>query len=71
MQSEFWQAAYIRMFDGSGQLIPSIHPQTNMSLFTSLGEILSHGYMISGVMPFQIAFPTFASVLLGPGVMVD
>jgi len=71
MLSEFWKTAYIRMFDGSGQLIPSIYPQTNMSLFTSLGKILSHGYMISRVMPLQITFPTFASVLLGPGVKVD
>jgi len=59
------------MFDGSNQLILSIHPQTNMSLFTALGKILSHGYIIARVIPLQIAFPTLASVLLGPGVKID
>ena len=71
MLSEFWQLTYIQMFDGGNQLTPSVHPQTDMSVFTALGRIMSHGYIISGVLPLQIAFPTLAGALLGPGVQVD
>ena len=57
MLSEFWQMTYMRMFDGGNQLTPSVHPQTDMSVFTALGKIMSHGYIISGV----LCFPNFSS----------
>jgi len=64
MLSEFWQVTYIRMFDGGNQLTPVIYPQTDMSVFTTLGKIMSHGYIISSIFPLQIAFPTLVGALL-------
>ena len=35
-----------------------------------MGRILSHGYLATGMLPVHIAFPTLASMLLGPSVVV-
>ena len=35
-----------------------------------MGRILSHGYLSTGMLPVHIAFPTLASMLLGPSVVV-
>lgn len=35
-----------------------------------LGAVLSHGYLIAGILPAFIAFPTLAMMLLGPGTNV-
>lgn len=61
----FWEAAYKCAFDGSSLLLPVLHPHLNMSMLPHMGLILSHGYLLSGVFPTQIAFPALAYVLLG------
>lgn len=71
MLSQFWEITLPMYFEGSNQVVPVIHAQTNMAQFTTLGKIISHGYLVSGVLPLQIAFPTLAGILLGAGVEVD
>ena len=64
MLSAFWEEAYKHFFDGSCLLVPSVHPNMDVSLMPTLGLVLSHGYLVSGFMPTRIAFPALASVLL-------
>ena len=71
MLSEFWKNTLPIYFEGDNQMIPLIHAHTNMVIFSTLGKILSHGYLISGVLPLQVAFPSMASVLLGINVEFD
>ncbi len=33
---------------------------------TTLGTVISHGFLVSGFLPIRVAFPVLASVLLGP-----
>ena len=65
MLSAFWDEAYKRHFDGSSLLTPVVHAQSNMSDLPLLGKILSHGYLLEGYLPVQIAFPSLATILLG------
>ena len=44
-----------------------IHPQMDMSTFTIVGRIISHGYLVAGILPVRIALPTLICMLLGPG----
>ena len=41
MLSAFWEEAYIHFFDGSSLLVPTVHPNVDMSLLPKLGLILS------------------------------
>ena len=63
MLSAFWEEAYIHFFDGSSLLVPTVHPNVDMSLLPKLGLILSHGYLVCGFLPTRIAFPALASIL--------
>ena len=71
MYAAFWQRAYSVLFEGATLLTPMIHPQMDMSLFTTIGRILSHGYLVSGVLPVRIALPTLICMLLGPGSSIS
>ena len=66
MLSAFWEEAYVHFFDGSSLLVPTIHPNVDMSLLPKLGLILSHGYLMCGFLPTRIAFPALASILNPP-----
>lgn len=65
MFSCFWEIVYLRFFDGTQLLSPSIHVGINMEILPRLGNILSHGYLVSGFLPVQIVFPVLASTLTG------
>ena len=41
----------------------------DMTVFPTLGKIISHGYLSSGFLPLQIALPTLVSLLFGNTVM--
>ncbi len=43
-----------------------IHPQTELSYLPIIGKIISNCYLISGILPVQIALPTLVKILLGP-----
>lgn len=51
--------------DGSSPLCPVVHPEMNVSLLAIMGFIISHAYMVSGILPVRIAFPCLAHSLLG------
>jgi len=66
MYSAFWEKAYTMFFEGSSLLTPMVHPQVNISLFPVLGKIISHCYLVSGMLPVRIALPTLMCILKGP-----
>ena len=71
MFSAFWEEVYRRFFDGACLLTPNLHATTDMSALPLLGQILSHGFLISGYIPIRIAFPSLAGILLGPTTNVS
>ena len=66
--SAFWEDAYVKDFDGSSTYVPSVHPHSDISRYSVLGAIMSHGFMSSGILPNRLAFPVIASTLLGTDV---
>ena len=61
MFSAFFDELYIQMFDGATLLYPNI--SCDMSTFEVIGSIISHAYLVSGVLPDRIAFPCLAFIL--------
>ena len=70
MFSAFWVDAYIRAFDGCNTLVPQAHPHVDLAMFPVLATILSHGFLVTGMLPVRIAFPCLAAVVLGPMVTI-
>ena len=70
MLSMFWEKTYMKMFDGGALLIPAVHHQVAMENFPTVGAILSHGYLVCGMLPARIAFPVLATCLLGPSTKI-
>lgn len=66
MYAAFWEKAYVSLFEGATLLTPMIHPQMDMSVLPVFGRILSHAYLVSGVLPIRIALPSLTCMLLGP-----
>ena len=56
--------------EGATVLTPMIHPQMDMSVFPIIGRILSHGYLVAGILPTRIALPTLMCMLLGAATTV-
>ena len=65
MFSGFFNVAYTQLFDGTSLVTPTIHPGTDFSIFRVLGSVISHAYLVSGVLPIRIAFPCLAGILCG------
>ncbi len=68
--SAVWVDAYIRAFDGCNSLVPQAHPHIDLGMLPVLGTILSHGFLVTGMLPVRIAFPCLAAVALGPMVSI-
>lgn len=68
--SAFWECAYTQAFDGSSTLIPQAHPHIDMSMYPILGTILSHGFLVTGILPVRLSFPTIAATVFGPTVEI-
>lgn len=66
MFSAFWESCYATLSDGSTLLVPMISPQMDISLLSTLGRILSHGYLVCGFIPVRIALPCLLGILCGP-----
>ena len=71
LYSGFWEVAYLETFDDGCLLIPAVHPQVDMTKFSTLGQILSHGYLVCGFLPLRIAFPIVALTVLGPKTKIS
>ena len=65
MFTAFFDEAYKELFDGCTLLIPALHPNIDFSSLPIFGAIMSHSYLVSGVLPIRVAFPTLAQCLLG------
>lgn len=63
--TDFFDEAYKERFDGCTLLIPALHPNIDFSFLPIFGAIMSHSYLVSGVLPIRVAFPTLAQCLLG------
>ncbi len=64
----FWKMSYLKHFDGETLLVPSIFPGMKSCEMTTLGTIMSHGYLVCGFLPIRLAFPVIATALKGPNV---
>ena len=72
MLSEFWDVAYGKFFEGATTLTPMIHPQLDFTVYPILGRgVMSHGYLVVGMLPIRIALPSLVSMLLGPSALVS
>lgn len=70
--SAFFEEAYIRLFDGASLLTPADFPNVEMPPLATLGAIISHAYLMTGVLPVKVAFPALAAMLLpNPGNLPD
>ena len=70
MFSAFWVDAYTHLFEGAKTLIPMVQPGIDIATFSTLGRIISHGYLACGFLPVRIALPSLIAMLLGPSVMI-
>ena len=68
MFSAFFEVLYLKLFDGSSLFYPAINAAINIDDFRIIGSILSHAYLVSGVLPHRIAFPCLVSVFLNKPV---
>ncbi len=64
MFSAFFDEMYLKMLDGSSLLYPAIHSSIGINDFKVIGLIISHAYLVSGMLPDRVAFPCLATVLL-------
>ena len=64
MLSALWEHAYETLFDGGCLLTPQLHPASDLSALPVIGKVLSHGFIGSGFLPVNVAFPTLALMLL-------
>ncbi len=71
MFSAFYEAAYECFFDGSSQLRPAVFPEMDKSSLSTFGFVLSHAYLMSGILPTKIVFPCLAQCLLGLSVVLS
>ena len=70
MFSAFWVECYSKLFEGSTTVVPMVYPQIDMSQYITIGRIISHGYMATGILPDRVALPVLIASLLGPGIEV-
>jgi hypothetical protein len=64
MFSAFYEEAYKKHFEGASLVVPAIHPGMDMRAFSILGTIISHAYLVLGILPIRISFPCLAGMLL-------
>lgn len=70
MFSAFFESVYECLFDGSCLLCPVVHPEMDQTSLSVIGRILSHAYMVTGILPNRIAFPCLAQCFLGTDVFL-
>ena len=64
MFSAFFEEAYRKLFEGALLVTPAVHPGMDYSLLPLLGCIISHVYLVSGILHVRIAFPCLATILV-------
>lgn len=69
--SLFWENAIPRFFEGTCTFVPRISPGIEENVYTVLGRILWHGFVLSGVFPISINKVFLALVLAGKDSISD
>ena len=64
MFSAFYGTVCSKFCDGVSLLYPVVNPHVKPSELKTLGLIFSCGYLLAGVLPVRIAFPTLAAILI-------
>lgn len=62
--------AYGHGFGGGSLIVPCVRPDTDLLFLPLYAQIISHGYLTTGLLPLRIAFSSLASVLLGVTITV-
>ena len=70
MFTAFWDRCYSLLFDGCSTLVPMLHPQMDLMEFVTVGRVMSHGYLATGILPDRIVLPVLIVALLGPGTVI-
>ena len=70
MFSAFYESSYVRVFDGSSLYCPFASPEMDSKSLATVGFVISHGYLGTGILPTSIAFPCLAMALLGTEVTI-
>ena len=70
MISAFWEVAYKHLFDGGNLLSPNVETYVNVHALQTIGHVLSHGYLVTGILPVRIAFPCLVYMLKGLNISV-
>ena len=60
MFSAFFDEFYVKLCDGASLLYPTI--TSDLNHFQVVGSVISHSYIVSGVLPDRIAFPCLAFI---------
>ena len=70
MYTAFWDDCYSLLFEGATTLVPMVHPQIDLSQFVTIGRVISHGYLATGILPDRIALPVLISAVRGLDVTI-
>jgi len=70
MYTAFWDDCYSLLFEGAATLVPMVHPHIDLSQFVTIGRVISHGYLATGIFPDRIALPVLISAVHGVGVSI-
>lgn len=67
----FWEKVMSLYFEGTTTYVPRISPAIDESIYTRLGRVLSHGYVMVGVFPALISKPFFTALVAGKENVTD
>ena len=67
----FWEKVTSLYFEGTTTYVPRISPAIDESIYTRLGRVLSHGYVMVGVFPALISKPFFTALVAGKENVTD
>ena len=61
----FWEKVLPIYFEGTNSYVPRISPDIEETMYTTLGRILSHGFLMVGVFPPSLNKVFFTALLSG------
>ena len=64
--SLFWVEALNKLFDGGIEVVPIVDPASS-AMFKCLGVILTHGYILTGFYPVNVAEAVSTKLLVTSG----
>lgn len=67
----FWEKVMPLYFEGTTTYVPRISPGIDESIYTALGRIMSHGYVMVGIFPTLISKTFFTALVAGKENVTD